>query len=146
MNDAVLQIADETGAPVLDAQKLFEERSKDRITGGDWMVDHVHPGIEGHQLLAGALTEMLIAQFALPPEPGWEEVRKRWFREHFEAIPPVYFSHGMERLSALRNWAAGRAVRLRGEPYPPLEERSEEDDAPPPDADEPPEELREEAE
>jgi hypothetical protein len=81
------------------------------------MVDHVHPGIEGHQLLAAALTEMLIAQLALPPEPGWEEVRKEWYRQHFESIPPVYFSHGTERLSALRNWAAGRAVRLRPEPH-----------------------------
>jgi tetratricopeptide (TPR) repeat protein len=126
MNDAVLAIAKETGTPLLDAQELFQARSKDHITGGDWLVDHVHPGIEGHQLLAAALTEMLIAQFAIPPAPGWEEVRKKWYREHFDSIQPVYFSHGMEHLSALRNWAAGRAVRLRGEPDEELEERPEE--------------------
>jgi tetratricopeptide (TPR) repeat protein len=126
MNEAVLAIAAETGTPLLDAHKLFEERSKEHIVGGDWLVDHVHPGIEGHQLLAGALTEMMIAQFDIPPQPGWEEVRKRWYREHFDAIKPVYFSHAMERLSAQNNWAAGRAVRLRGEPADPPQEENDE--------------------
>jgi lysophospholipase L1-like esterase len=125
MNEAVLQIAEETGTPLLDAQRLFEERSKDHIVGGDWLVDHVHPGIEGHQLLAGALTEMLIAELGLAPQPGWEAVRKKWYREHFDSIDPVYFSHAMERLRAQNNWAAGRAVRLRGEAEEPPQEPSE---------------------
>jgi lysophospholipase L1-like esterase len=113
MNDAVFEIARETGTPLLDVHELFEERSEDKIVGGDWLVDHVHPSIEGHQLLADVLAELLIAQGKVRPREGWQEEKKRRYREHFESLDNLYFMRGMARLSALRNWAQGRAQRLR---------------------------------
>ncbi|MEX0677951.1 MAG: tetratricopeptide repeat protein, partial [Pirellulales bacterium] len=113
MNEAVLEIADDTGTPLVDAQQLFEERSTDKIVGGDWLVDHVHPSVEGHQLLADALTAKLVSLGKVHPRAGWEQVKRERYREHFDSLDALYFLKGEQRLSALRNWAKGRAERLR---------------------------------
>jgi tetratricopeptide (TPR) repeat protein len=112
MNEAVLELARDTGTPVVNAQNLFEERSTDGIVGGDWLVDHVHPSVEGHQLLADALMEMLISLGKVDPRPKWEQVRRARYREHFDSLDNLYFLQGEQRLSAVRKWAQGRADRL----------------------------------
>ena len=113
MNEAVLKVAHDTGAPLLDAQKLFHERSTDGIVGGDWLVDHVHPSVEGHQLLADALTEMLISLGKVDPRVKWEQVKRGRYREHFDSLGNLYFLQGEERSRAVGDWAKGRAERLR---------------------------------
>jgi tetratricopeptide (TPR) repeat protein len=113
MNQAVLEIARGTGTPLLDAQEFFERRSTNQIVGGDWLVDHVHPNIEGHQLLADALTDMLITLGKVRPRPGWEQVKRERYREHFDSLDNLYFLTGQERLWAERGWTHGRARRLR---------------------------------
>ncbi len=115
MNDFILALARETGTPLINAQKLFEARSGGGITGGDWLVDHVHPTIEGHQLLADALAQMLVDEGHVTPTADWASRRCAAFHEHFEALSPLYFQKGMQRLSALKNWAQGRVSRLRGQ-------------------------------
>jgi len=118
INDYVLALARETRTPLLDAQALFERRSKHGIVGEEWLVDHVHPKIEGHQLLANELAQMLVDDGTVRPGADWHERRDAAYRAHFDALSPLYFHKGMQRLRALRNWAYGRAQRLRGEPYP----------------------------
>ena len=113
MNQAVLEIARDTGTPLLDAQKLFQLRSTNQIVGGDWLVDHVHPNIEGHQLLADALTDKLITLGRVRPRPGWEQVKHERYREHFNSLDDHYFLKGQERLWAERGWTQGRAKLLR---------------------------------
>jgi tetratricopeptide (TPR) repeat protein len=113
MNEAVLEIAGDTGTPLVDAQKLFQERSKDKIVGADWLVDHVHPSVEGHQLLADALADKLIALGKVRPRPGWEQIKRQRYREHFDSLDNLYFLKGQQRLSGLQDWAKGRAKRLR---------------------------------
>ena len=113
MNQAVLEIARDTGTPLLDAQELFQLRSANQIVGGDWMVDHVHPSIEGHQLLADALADQLIRLGKVRPRPGWEQVKREQYREHFDSLDDLYFLQGQERLWAVRGWTHGRAKRLR---------------------------------
>lgn len=114
MNDAVVEIAEQTGTPLVDAERLFEARSTHNIVGGQWLVDHVHPSIEGHQLLADALAERLISLGTLHPRSGWESVKQTRYREHFDSLDAFYFVKGTERLKAVRGWAAGRARRVRG--------------------------------
>jgi lysophospholipase L1-like esterase len=113
MNDAVFEIADETGTPLLDAQQLFQQRSTDGIVGGDWLVDHVHPSIEGHQLLADALADALVAQGTVRPHAEWQQAKRDAYRDHFAGLDNLYFAKGELRLNALRDWAQGRAERLR---------------------------------
>ncbi len=70
MNAVVLEIARETDTPLVDVQKLFADRSPGGITGDAWLVDHVHPSIVGHQLIAEALHAEMVRQ-------GWARPRAR---------------------------------------------------------------------
>jgi lysophospholipase L1-like esterase len=115
MNDAVRQIARRTDTPLLDAQRLFESRSAHGIVGGDWLVDHVHPSIEGHQLLADELAAMLVAQGVVRPQSGWQQVKRTRYQEHFDTLDDLYFVKGTQHMERLRNWAAGRGNRVRRE-------------------------------
>ena len=113
MNEAVLEIADQTRTPLVDAQGLFERNSPHRIVDGQWLVDHVHPTIEGHQLLAGELAAQLVAQGVVQPAADWEDRRKQRFREHLAKLDDLYFVKGTQRLEAVRDWARGRVEALR---------------------------------
>lgn len=113
MNDSVLETAAAAGVPVLDAKQLFESRSTGGIVGGDWLVDHVHPKIEGHQLLADELAKLLVAKGVVTPRADWEQVRAQRYREHFDSLSARYFQQGTQRLKGLEDWAAGRARQLK---------------------------------
>ena len=113
MNETVLEIARETDTPLCDAQALFESRSPGGIVGSRWLLDHVHPGITGHQLLADALAEKLAEIGFVHPRAGWASRRGEAYRRHFESLPDLYFHQGKERLAAVRAWAQGRAGRTR---------------------------------
>lgn len=112
MNEAVREVAHENGIPLVDAQALFEGKSRDGLVGDQWLVDHVHPSIDGHQLLADALANELVEMNIVSPTAEWADVRQTRYREHFESLPDVYFLKGMQRLEAVTNWARGRATRL----------------------------------
>jgi tetratricopeptide (TPR) repeat protein len=116
MNDIVLRVAQETGTPLVDVRKLIEQQSRDGIPGGYLLVDHVHPSITGHQLIADALLDELVRQGTLTPIDGWKHRRDETFREHLLSLDSFYFLKGERHLNALRNWAAGRATRLPATP------------------------------
>jgi len=117
MNDVVLEIArHENGVLLFDANQLFVEHSKNGIPDGEWLIDHVHPTIAGHQLLADKISALLVAQgIVSTPRGDWQQVRKARYQEHFDALSPLYFEKGMQRLKGLTDWAAGRAKQLRPE-------------------------------
>jgi lysophospholipase L1-like esterase len=119
MNDALLEIAREEEVPVVDALRLFAEQSKEGIPGGDWLIDHVHPTIGGHQLLANQIALLLIGLGTVnQPDDHWESLRGTRYQEHFESLDPLYFEKGMQRLKGLNDWAAGRARQLRPKSSP----------------------------
>lgn len=112
MNEAILAIAEQSNTPLFDANELFQQRSRHQIVDGQWLIDHVHPKIEGHQLLADALTEKLIQLGQVHPVDGWEPIKQRRYREHFDALGNAYLTRGMARLQRLQGWAHGRVKRL----------------------------------
>jgi tetratricopeptide (TPR) repeat protein len=114
MNDAVLEIAHEQGTLLFDANQLFVEHSKNGIPGGDWLIDHAHPTIAGHQLLADEISALLVARGVIhKPVADWQQIRTARYQEHFDGLDPLYFEKGMQRLKGLTDWAAGRARQLR---------------------------------
>ena len=116
MSRAVLDIGRETGTPVIDQVALFSARSRGGILGGDWLIDHVHPTIAGHQAVAGDLLDDLTRRGLLRPVPGWGEVRDRRVRAHLASLDDAYYLMGQKRLGNLRLWAEGRGNRLRTSP------------------------------
>lgn len=119
MSDAVLDISRRTGAPLVDVRKLFEQHSRDGIPGGYLLIDHVHPTITGHRLMAGALTDALVRQGILRPVDGWERERDERAREHLDSLGDFYFAKGQQRLEAVRGWARGQANIVRPRPKKP---------------------------
>src|SRR5439155_11893807 len=53
--EILIRVASETKVPLLDVASLVAAKSPDGIPGNDWYLDHVHPTIRGHQIIAQAL-------------------------------------------------------------------------------------------
>ena len=94
------------------------EKSDFGMAGYDWYVDHVHPSIRGHQLIAQALTEKLIALKLLPATPAnWDKpARRSAYRAQMEQLGQRYLLEGRRRLEWLDAWA--RRDRLRDDTLP----------------------------
>ena len=110
MNEAVVTLAREAGATLVDVKKLFEELSDDGIPGRDWLLDHVHPSILGHQRIAALLMGELERMAIVKPERGWTRARDEQYREYETSLGDFYYLTGQSRLKALRRWARGRAI------------------------------------
>lgn len=119
MNETVLRIARETATPLVDADALFTSRSRGGIPGDEWLVDHVHPSIDGHQLLANAIADELVTLGVVRPEASWLSDRDRKYREHLAGLDHLYFLHGQQRLRNEQGWAHGRAEREPAKKSPP---------------------------
>jgi tetratricopeptide (TPR) repeat protein len=110
MSEALLRIAKQTATPLVDARRLAEQRGRQDAAGGYLLVDHVHPSIRGHQIIADAIAEELVRLGFVKPAPGWKDRRDRKCREHFASLDDLYFVEGQRRLESLRGWAQGRAT------------------------------------
>ena len=74
----VSQVAKEEGAGLVDYIDLLAERMKETqdhdILGKEFFLDHVHPTIEGHKILAVALIKEMIKEGIVEPDASWGEV------------------------------------------------------------------------
>ncbi|OYV89098.1 MAG: hypothetical protein B7Z73_07230 [Planctomycetia bacterium 21-64-5] len=113
MNQAILDVARETGTPLVDVEKLFEESSPHGIVGNKQLVDHVHPGIKGHQRTADWLADKLVELGRLRPASDWQAKKRRAFQKHLDGLDDDYYIRGEQRLKNLRLWAQGRATAVR---------------------------------
>jgi hypothetical protein len=107
-------VAADTGTPLVDAEALLAARCPGGIPGNLWLIDHVHPTLEGHQLIAEAIVAELARQKHLSPAEGWEKLRATTYRAHLEKlarVDPSYFPRGGLRLRAEQGWAHGKAQR-----------------------------------
>jgi lysophospholipase L1-like esterase len=110
MRRIILATAQRYHVPVLDLQQCFEEHSEHGVVGREWLVDHVHPTIEGHQLIANLLTDTLVSMGLVRPIDTWQAVRNQQWKAHFAGLDHVYFTQGNGRLESLRRWSRARFV------------------------------------
>jgi len=109
LHQALWSVARRTGTPVVDVRRLVERESEHGIPGGYLLLDHVHPSIACHQMIAEALLAEMVRQGWVHPEPGWNERRVQSYKEHLESLDDFYFVKGLERLEVLRCWTQGKA-------------------------------------
>jgi hypothetical protein len=109
MHDAVLRLADDTGTPLADVRRLFEKASPHGIPGEKLLIDHVHPRIRGHKMIAEVLLGEIVRQGWAKPISHWQSQRDELYREHTASLDYGYFVRGEEHLEGLRLWAQGRA-------------------------------------
>jgi len=107
-------VAGEWDLPLLDMHALLEAESRDEILGDDWLVDHIHPSVEGHQLVARGLVDWLdrlaVIDMAGDTVTGhWVQRIQAGFRTHLESLDSAYFIRGQRMLEGLRTWSEGRA-------------------------------------
>jgi tetratricopeptide (TPR) repeat protein len=73
----VSQVAKEEGAGLVDYIDVLAQRTKATqghgIPGKEFFLDHVHPTIEGHKILAVALIKEMIKEGIVQPDASWGE-------------------------------------------------------------------------
>ncbi len=106
---ALQRVADERGIPLLDAHALLEARMPHGILDDALLVDHIHPGVDGHQAIAAALLEQLAEQGFVTPKSGWEPRARHVWKQHFESLDYTYFARGQRFLQNLEGWTQGRS-------------------------------------
>jgi hypothetical protein len=116
MHEDLADVAERTGTPLLDARALIAGLCRDGIPDQSWMVDHVHPSIHGHQRIADMVAEYLVQAGIVQPGDSWPERRAVAYRAHLDALEPIYFEIGRQRLEILRDWSRGMMTRERGDP------------------------------
>jgi hypothetical protein len=94
--------------PLVDARALIEQNTDDGIPGEQWLLDHVHPSIAGHQLIANALFETMTAMGLVHPGESWQVERDQRWQRHLTTLNDAYYAQGRARLERLRQWSRGR--------------------------------------
>ncbi len=103
--------------------RLSREQTGVGVPGKFYMLDHVHPSIPGHMLIADALTEELIRRDIVDPVPDWRQGRDQRTRDYLDSLGRLYFERGQEQLEALMLWTQGEATRVRPESAAPQANR-----------------------
>jgi len=107
MHEAIGEIAARHRVPMVDAKALIEERTEGGVPGSEWLLDHVHPNISGHQLIADAVYETMEDMELLQTPAGWRAARDVLWRHHFSSLDDAYYSRGIDRLKSLHTWSRG---------------------------------------
>jgi hypothetical protein len=116
IQQAVREIATQNHVMMLDADVLFQSQSPEQLVGKPWLIDHIHPGIEGHQLLGEALADLLVkSSWIKRTKESVPETRASLYREHISKLGEDYFIRGQQRLEGLIMWTQGRANQIRPE-------------------------------
>jgi hypothetical protein len=114
MKSILLRVAAETRTPLVDADALFAASSRIGFPDRQWLVDHVHPTMSGHQLIADALAEKMAGLRLVERREGWEDARDNAYKQHLASLDHVYYQRGKDRLRTEQGWAHGLAPAVRG--------------------------------
>jgi hypothetical protein len=107
MHGAILDVAARYDVPLVDVKVLIEERTEDRIPGDEWLLDHVHPSVAGHQLIADSLYQTMEDMELVRTPRGWRARREELWQRHLSSLNEAYFARGVARLKWLAEWSRG---------------------------------------
>ena len=107
MQEAILSVAAKNNVPLVDVKRLFEGHSQEGVPGDEWLKDHVHPSIHGHQLIADSLYETMEDMKLVSTPAGWRTTRDKLWQDHLSSLNEAYFAHGFTRLKRLHRWSRG---------------------------------------
>jgi lysophospholipase L1-like esterase len=111
LRERLLAVARETATPLVDAEALIAGHSRSGFPDSQWMIDHVHPTIEGHELIAKAIAGKLTELGMVQPGSDWQQAYDQARAEHLQRLPFVYFERGRDRLRSEQGWARGLVKR-----------------------------------
>lgn len=122
MHEVIADIANRYRVKLIDVRAIFEQRSEGSIVGNEWLLDHVHPSITGHQIIADAFFQTIedmdlldvgegllnIGAGLLDIGAGWQARRDELWQRHLATLDDVYYTQGRTRLKRLQDWTSGR--------------------------------------
>ncbi len=106
--DVITETAKRHNTAFVDIEQLIQQQTDDGIVGDEWLVDHVHPTIAGHQLIANALLETMAQMHLLNITPNWQAQRDKSWSNHLAGLDDAYFERATQRLKRLAQWCRGR--------------------------------------
>lgn len=66
MNEVIYSIADQYKSPIIKIDSLFRKNSSDDIPGHELFVDHLHPVIKGHKMIADLYINEIVKHKYIP--------------------------------------------------------------------------------
>jgi lysophospholipase L1-like esterase len=124
MRQFVFKFSNLNKLPYLDLQALLKQHSEEPVIGSEILIDHVHPTIRGHQIIAQAIAELLFETFLDDPvAQDWKSTRATAYQTHFNSLDGLYYSRGNLRLENLRLWTKGQTEGPPIEMHVPIEPR-----------------------
>lgn len=119
MHEIILEMAARHRLPLVDIRAMIETRTEDGIPGNEWLLDHVHPTISAHQLIADALYQAMVEMGHVQTPDHWEAARDELRRRHLASLNEAYYARGLARLRRLQEWSRGRIPDPPREPADP---------------------------
>jgi hypothetical protein len=107
MQHILLDAAERNDCPLIDMNRIITDKTEDGLPGDEWLLDHVHLRIEGHQLLADEIMGAMIADQLIQPAADWRTRRRQLWQAHFDTLDDLYFARGQARLESLLMWSRG---------------------------------------
>lgn len=108
LEEAIQRVAADRDVPFLNAHQLLEAQTPHGILDDSLLVDHIHPGFDGHQAIAAALLERMAEAGYLDPIADWETRARDAWQRHFASLDYTYFAQGVRYLQNLEGWTQGR--------------------------------------
>ncbi len=115
---SVRDIAQKMKVPLVDFDSIVSERSRHGITDEEMFLDHVHPTIEGHKLLALELLRQIIkGGLVRSPRPMTKEEIQRIEEAKMSQVDREAHAKALISRAMLANWSGkfreGRTLALR---------------------------------
>ena len=110
MHDVIMRVARQTRTPLVNVRQSFEEATRDGIPGDDSLIDHVHPRIEGHQLIAQLLFDEMVHLGLATQRVDWKTERDRLYAEHMGSLGASYFPTKRRTITGSTTMDAGAGV------------------------------------
>jgi len=105
LRTAVTDIGHEMNVPVVDFDLILSERSPEGITGEEMFLDHVHPTIEGHKILAlEIMDEIIKSGLVRAPRPMSEEGIESIEEIKLSQVDREAHAKALMNLAMLANW------------------------------------------
>ena len=90
LNALVREVAREKGVPLLDLERIFQEKAADRVPGDELFLDNVHPNFEGHRIIAESLLNLMIANGWVPTPGPWQNPASQAAAAYQGRMPSAY--------------------------------------------------------
>lgn len=106
----VRKVAGDASVPLVDFEELLSGQCQDQnghsIVGADYFLDHLHPTIEGHRLLAEAIIKQLETDRWWNPGQQWnQQARQQVSRRILDSIDQADHARARRNLAKVLNWS-----------------------------------------